>query len=264
MSLISSFFGDFIPFLLRNSQFDLTECQNAAKQHTDKLKQNGDIGFPTSMKAWSHASDVSLMQKIIDESDTERLTALLACSRQWSFPIQSIQCSDTRCVLFLDRAKCFENILKNVLNEKQEFGRWKQSTGNGETIKVSLMLHSNNDSLTAHRCTLIRSVLVNLLRVSGYCVAGDANRQSTVNLIVTHPRSDNEKRQNGNVRETPIEARKIVCGIVKSEQKLTATEYIQCVVPRPTTSQTISYDVINFGCLCFADAVQRTWKRWPT
>lgn len=227
MSLISNFFGEFVPFLLRNAQFDLVEWQNAAKQHTEKLKLNGDIGFPTSLKAWAHAIDVPLSRKIIDETDTERQSALIESSRQWSFPIKEIQCTENRCILFLDRTKCFENVLKNVLNEKQDFGRWKSPTmESGKTFAVSLVLHSNNDSLTEHRCTLVRNVLVNMLRVSGYRLTDDAN-QSTVNLIVTHPRSDNEKRQNGNETETPIEGKKIVCGIVKSEEKLTATDYIQ-------------------------------------
>lgn len=228
MSLISSFFGEFVPFLLRNSQFDAADYQNAAKQHTDKLKQNGDIGFPTSMKAWSHAIDVPFSTKIMDETDVDRQKALIEISRKWSFPIQSVQCSDTRCVLFLDRAKCFENVLKNVLNEHQDFGRWTKSTESGETFSVNLMLHSHNDSLTELRCTLIRNVLVNLLKVSGYRVADDVNH-STVKLIVTHPRSDNEKRQNNNVTEAPIDARKIVCGLIKGQDNLTATEYIQLV-----------------------------------
>lgn len=229
MSLISSFFDEFVPFLLRNSQFDMVELQNAAKQHTDKLKQNGDIGFPTSLKAWFHAVDVPFSQKIIDETDAARQTALIESSRKWSFPIQRIQCSDNRCVLFLDRAKCFENVLKNVLNEKQEFGRWKQPTGNKEIFNVGLLLHSNNDSLTEHRCTLIRNVLVNLLKVSGYQVSANDVNQTTVKLIVTHPRSDIEKRQGENGMETPIQATKIVCGHVKGHEYLTATNYIQLV-----------------------------------
>lgn len=229
MSLISSFFDEFVPFLLRNSQFDLAKCQNAAKQHTEKLKQNGDIGFPTSMKAWSHASDVPLTQKIVDEQDTELQAALLEISRKWSFPIRRIQCSDNRCLLFLERTKCFENVLMNVLNDKQDFGRWKQPMESEETFNVGLSLHSNNDSLTELRCTLIQNVLVKMLTISGYRVVDDVN-QSTVRLIVSHPRSDNDKRQNGNVTEATIEARKITCGQIKSQENLTATEYIQSVL----------------------------------
>lgn len=254
MSLISSFLDEFVPFFLRNSQFDMAELQNAAKQHTDKLKQNGDIGFPTSMKAWSHAVDVPFTQKIMDETDAERQTALIESSRQWSFPIQRIQCSENRCVLFLDRAKCFENVLRNVLNEKQEFGRWKQPTENEMIFNVGVSLHSNNDSLTEHRCILIRNVLINLLKVSGYSVAADDAHQRTVKLIVTHPRSGNEKRQNGNVAETPIQARKIVCGHIKGHEYLTASSYIQLVNAIGHTigqTQENCHCVVFFFVLCF-------------
>lgn len=232
MSLISSFFGEFVPFLLRNSHFVVVDYSNAAKQHTDKLKQNGDIGFPTSMKAWSHANDVpfTFTEKIIDETDIERQSALIEQSRKWSFPIQRIQCNDNRCILFLDRGKCFENVLKNVLNDTQNYGRWKHQTteNTNDIFNVNVLLHSNNDSLAEHRCTLIRNVLVNLLNVSGYRVTDDTN-QATIHIIVTHPRSDNEKRQNGMTYETPIGTRKIVCGLIKGQENLTATDYIRYV-----------------------------------
>lgn len=225
MSLISDFLSELVPFLLRERQSDLSKCVNAAKQHTDSLKHNGDVGFQTSTKAWTHAV-VDMSEKIIDENDTERHSALIESSRQWAFPIQSVQCSANRCVLFLDRSKCFENVLMNVLSDRQYFCRWKLPIEKDEPFAVSLLLHSNNDSLTELRCTLIRSVLANLLQVSGYHVTDDVS-QSTVQLIVTHPRGGNEKRESENSTEASTGLRKIVCGAVKSNETVSATDYIR-------------------------------------
>lgn len=228
MSSISSFMEELISFLLRNMELDLSVCQNAAKQHTDKLKQNGDIGFPTSLRAWSHSSDVALSKKIIDETNIQFQTALIECSRKWSFPIQRIQCSSNLCVLFLDRGKCFENVLGYVLSERQGIGRWKKFSEREKSFNVDVLLNSNNDSLTELRCTLIKNVLINLLKVAGYCLH-DVASQSTVKIIVTHTRCDDQKMKNGATAEVPINARKIICGIIKSQENLTATEYIELV-----------------------------------
>lgn len=230
MSLISSFFAEFVPFLLHESHcIELVECQNAAKQHTDKLKQNGDIGFPTSMKAWSHANDISLSQKIIDENDTDRHRALLEISRNWSFPIQRIECNASRCQLFLDRAKCFENVLRHILIDQPDFGRWKDADDDDARVHVDLVLHSNNDSLTELRCRLTQTVLINMLNVSGYRTSDDIGHGQTNahNLCVTHARNENEKRLSGDGTDNTNDVRRVICGIVRGQEDMTATQYIQ-------------------------------------
>lgn len=229
MSLIGSFVNHLIPFLLRETKIDDRKHFNIIKQHTDKLKTNGDIGFSTSIKAWLPLTNGNLSTKVIDEIDLKFHNQLIDASQEWIFPIKRIQCTDDRCVLFLNRSKCIENILKHVLNKDTKIGCSIDALNSMETgFFVSLILHDDEDSLTRMRCTMIRKTLVNMLQMVGYMVETDEEKSSedTVNVVVTHSRRRDEQRKETKNPPNQLNANKIVCGIVKSGQNLSAEDYI--------------------------------------
>lgn len=234
MSLIEIFFKDLIPFLLQEKQVNW-EHQNVVKQHTDKLAHNGDIGFPTSVKAWLNLidrhHDNDSLKTILNEMDSKFQNALISASEKWIFSIQTVKCTTDRCILFLDRSKCFQTTIKHYFTDTHQLTEPKE---NWHRFNVSLMVHANDDSITEYRCALVHKVLLNLLIAAGHQLTNKMAGDNTIRIIVTHSRSDLQKNMDkekirpvNEIIESTQNALKIVCGVVKTETKITANEYIQ-------------------------------------
>lgn len=228
MSLITDFVGDLVPFLLRETKTGDQKYFNIVKQHTEKLKTNGDVGFSTSVKAWLPLANGNLSAKVVDESDMKFQKELIEASKQWVFPVKRLQCAGDRCVLFLDRAKSMENILKHIFNENTKVGHPNEPAEEmNKTFGVSLLLHDNENSLTQLRCTLVRRTVANLLIAVGYDVKEEKDcTEQMIRVVVTHSRRRDEQKREPTSYSDQAAARKIVCGLVKSQENLSADDYI--------------------------------------
>lgn len=229
MSLITDFVGDLVTFLLRETERGDQKYFNIVKQHTEKLKTNGDVGFSTSIKAWLPLANGNLSAKVVDESDVKFQKELIEASKQWIFPVKRIQCAGDRCVLFLDRAKSMENILKHILNENTKVGHLKEPVEEmNKMFDISLLLHDNENSLTQLRCTLVGRTVTNLLLAVGYDVKEEKKDWTgqMIRVIITHSRRRDEQKRESTGNSNQTAARKIVCGLVNSQENVSASDYI--------------------------------------
>lgn len=229
MSLIHEFFGDLVQYLLRDTVNEPIKYENIVKQHTEKLKQNGDVGFFTLPQAWSRLCNGNLTGKIIDENDFKAQKQLIEASQKWIFPISRIAGTDDRCILFLNREKCFRQIFMQIFNGNF-IGRNEFNDGHFRPFDVDLLLHLNDGGLTEFRCIATQKVLINLLLrlVSANQSDFEFNGKNRIDVIITHSRTRNEKeRRNANRSLINNERLKIVCGEVRSKRIISADEFIR-------------------------------------
>lgn len=229
MSLIGDFISNLTSFLLLETKIDDRKDSNIIKQHTDKLKTNGDIAFSTLIKAWLPLTNGNLTKKVMNKEDTKFQTQLIEISQKWIFPIKQIQCTEERCVLFLNRNISIKNILNHVFNSETDIGHIKRTNDwLNKEFCVSLVLHQDDENLTQMRCKLIQKTLVNMLRTVGFNVRQNDENVSNkaINIIVTHSRRRNEQRKESTILHNQ-KITKIVCGTVKSQENLTAEDYIK-------------------------------------
>lgn len=234
MSLIQEFFNSLIRNLIGDNNFNDAN-QNVVKQHTDKLIQNGDIGFPLLTKAWlSVVRDATIMdtEKIFDDADTDFKDQLIKRSEQWPLQIEKILCSPDRCVLFIRRRDCFAKVMSNVIVQGKNYGKTPKELGAYVAIDIDT---SNADGLTQYRCTLVKNVLSNLIAYSKYDMAKEAG-DNVINVIICHSRSrlmrDGSISEWNNNHSGYMKKQLIVCGSIKNgsrKENISAEDYIRYV-----------------------------------
>lgn len=237
---LDEFFAQIGNFVLKNTDASFSRAQTIIRQHTDKLLQTGDIGFPTTIQPWlniiKNPGDLKKAKQIIGESEDKFARNLIEISSQWLFPIQMVKFKQFRCLLFLDRHKCYDSVLKTVLYDDASYGQWHQR--NDTTYSVRLVEQSHS-SLVEHRCILIAKALINLLRVLGFDTQSNEDgceAKNLVEILVTCGRRDGAKRisrendmelnNNANANAN-AKSRTIICGSVINRSGLTADEIIQ-------------------------------------
>lgn len=243
MTQIDELFVQIGKFVLKQSDFTFSRAQTIVKQHTEKLSQSGDIGFPTTIQPWLNAIEnpatLQHMKQIIGDNEDEFAHKLIEISSEWLFPIKSVKFKQFRCLLFLDRQKCYDGILKTVLDDAS-YGQWHHAN-DAKTIYTVQLVKSNDNTLVEHRCTLVSKVLTNLLRFSGFKTqppnGNGFDELNLMEILVTCARRDGAKRVN---RQMDIElnnnagngnayvkSKLIVCGSVTSKSGLIADDFIQ-------------------------------------
>lgn len=227
--------------LLDNLIVSLVNCkaptdsnQNVIKQYTEKLSQNGDLGFPLQTKAWLPiVKDASHLKsyKIFEDDDADFQHSLVRMSEQWSLPIDKIVCLPERCLIFLSRKDCFCRVMTAVLSQGADYG--KSSRVDGQMVRIEVNA-SDADELTQHRCVLVKSVLVNLLEgYSKYKVTQEKGVKA-IDVLVCHPKSRPKGLSKGNSPEETnnnnnnAKFQLVVVGAIcfKQGDKITALEYI--------------------------------------
>lgn len=166
MTQLDEFFGQIAKFVLNKTDFPFTRTQTIIKSHSEKLWQSGDIGFPTTVQPWLNAitdpNDLNDLKQIVGEQNQDEFgRKLIERSLNWTFPIQTVQFGQFRCLLFLDRPKCYAGILKTVLYDDASYGQWCRL--NDVVYKVQLMKQSYDNSLIEHRCMLVAKVFISFL-----------------------------------------------------------------------------------------------------
>lgn len=241
MTQIDELFVQIAKFVLKNADFSLLRAQTMIKQHTEKLSQIGDIGFPTTMQPWlnivKNPHDLKDLKQIINDTEDEFARKLIEISSEWMFPIQTVQFKQFRCSLFLDRPRSYSGILKTVLSDNALYGQLQRTNDTQNIYAVQLVKQTNDNSLVEHRCMLIAKVLVNILKMAGIetrltTANHGCDAKSLVEVLVTSARRDGAKRQ---IRQNDIEmnnnikSRLIVCGSVTNQSGNTADEIIRYV-----------------------------------
>lgn len=240
MTQIDALFVEIAKFVLNKTDFSFAKAQTMIKSHTEKLSQTGDIGFPTTIQPWLNiiekTQELHNKKQLIDENDEKFAQKLIDASLQWTFPIQTVILKPFRCILFLDRLKCYSSILRTVLYDDVSYGQWHQS--NDKTnYAVQLINQSHDNSLIEHRCLLVSKVLINLLKVSGYEMASNVgeHQMDTTNMIeilVSCARRDDPNRI---TRQSDIEFNNnsktmlIVCGSVITKSGYKTDDIIRLV-----------------------------------
>lgn len=249
MTQMDEFFVQIANFVLSPRDFSISRAQTMIKQHTEKLSQIGDIGFPTTIQPWlniiKNPSDAQTLQQIINENEDEFARKLIEMSSEWIFPIRSVQFKQFRCLLFIDRPKCFTGVLRTVLFDDANYGQWNRSIDTDVEKKriyaIQLVKQSDDKSLVEYRCMLIAKVLNNLLRVSGIETSLNSNKhernaKNVLDIFVTCARRDGAKRigrqhnmenNNNNNDDNDMKFTSIVCGSVISRSGYSADEYIR-------------------------------------
>lgn len=239
MSQIDELFEEMGKFILKKTDFSFVRAQNLIKSHTEKLSQTGDISFPTTIQPWlnsiANPKDLYDFKQIIKENEDEFAQNLIQASKEWTFPIQTVQFKQFRCLLFLDRAKSYGVILKTVLYDDALYGQWYRT--NGKTIyAVKFAQQSNDKSLVEYRCQLVTKVLSNLLNASGFKVVSDVaenevDAKDLVEILVSCAKRADPKRDitrndielNNNNNKSKL----IVCSSVTSKTGRTADDIIR-------------------------------------
>lgn len=242
MTQLDELFKQIGKFVLKQTDFSFSRAQTIIKQHTEKLSQMGDIGFPTTIQPWlnsiekpSHFQD---HKQIINESEDDFARELIEISSDWLFPIEMVKFKQFRCMLFLNRQKCYSGVLKTVLyDDALSYGQWHHHT-NDTNYAVQLVKKSNDNTLVEHRCMLITKVLINLLRVSGFETnitkfdGIDFDAKNSMKILVTSARGDDAKRSHRQSElelnnNTNTKSTSVVCGSVTSRPGLTADDFIR-------------------------------------
>lgn len=241
MTQIDEVFVQIGKFVLNQSNFTLSRTQTIVKQHTEKLSQYGDIGFPTTIQPWlntiKNSSALKDLKQIIGDNEDDFARKLIEISSEWMFPIQSVKFKQFRCLLFLDRQKCYDGILKTVLYDDASYGQWHDDGNDAKTIYTVQLVKSNDNTLVEHRCTLISKVLTNLLRISGFEIQPIEKvfgAKNVMEILVTCARRDGATRVNrkndmelNNNTDANVKSTLIVCGSVTSKSGLSAHDFIQ-------------------------------------
>lgn len=238
MTQIDEFFIEIAKFVLKKTDFSFVRAQTVIKCHTEKLSETGDVGFPTTIQPWlnliENPSDLLNEKQLINESDEDFAQKLIEASSSWTFPIQAIRMKQFRCLLFLDRPKCYNGILKTVLYDDAIYGQWHH-IDDKRIYAVQLVNQSYDKSLLEQRCKLISRVLTNLLQASGFQTTSNIGEhkidpENVVDILVSCARRDDPQRLN---RQCEIElnnnskSRLIVCGSVITKSGLTADDFIR-------------------------------------
>ncbi|XP_031627651.1 DALR anticodon-binding domain-containing protein 3 [Contarinia nasturtii] len=247
MTQLDELFEQIGKFVLKQADFTFMRAQTIVKQHTEKLSQIGDIAFPITVQPWLNAIETNSaesrndLKQIINESETEFARKLCEASTEWMFHIEMVKFSEFRCLLFLNRPKCYSDFLKTVLYDDASYGQWHHHNTNDDNTNyaVEVVKQSNDNSLVAHRLQLITKVLINLLRSSGFeanAAKFDVNSLENNNLtevLVKSARRDGGKRAN---RQSELELNNnanrksitIICGNVTiCRPGLTADDFIR-------------------------------------
>lgn len=246
MTQLDEFFVQIAKFVLNKTDFSFERSQAVIKSHSEKLWQTGDIGFPTTVQPWLNAienpSDLNDLKRIIGEENQDEFgRKLIEISSNWMFPIRSVQFGQFRCLLFLDRPKCYAGILKTVLyDDASSYGQWCRSNGSHDMVyKVQLMKQSYDNSLIEHRCMLVAKVLTNLMQASGFQMAssamngngdGDSDNNNLVEILVGCASRDDRKRlcrRNDSEFNNNNNSKSIICGSVTSKSGFTAGDIIR-------------------------------------
>lgn len=242
MIQIDELFVQIAKFVLKNADFSFSRAQTMIKQHTEKLSQNGDIGFPTTMQPWLNIvkdpHDLKNLKQIINDNEDEFARKLIEISSEWMFPIQTVQFKQFRCSLYLDRAKSFSGMLKTVLSDNALYGQLHRTNDTQNIYAVQLVKQSNDNSLVEHRCMLIAKVLTNILKMAGFetrpaTASQGYDAKRLVEVLVTSARRDGAKRkprQNDIEMNNNAKSRLIVCGSVTNQSGNTADEIIRYVL----------------------------------
>lgn len=237
MTKLEEFFVQIAKFILNKTDFSFENTQTIIKSHTEKLSQTGDIAFPTAIQPWLNVIEnpnaFNDLKQIIGENQEEFSRKLIEISSNWMFPIKTVQFGQFRCLVFLDRSKCYAVILKTVLFDDASYGQWHCANATNDIHKVQLMKQSYDNSLIEHRCMLVAKVLANIMQVSGFRMAsndGDFDENSVVEILVGCANRDDRKRlsrRNSGELNNNTNARHIICGSVTSKSGFTAGDLIR-------------------------------------
>lgn len=243
MTPIDELFTQIGKFVLKQTDCTFLHAQSIIKQHTEKLSQIGDIGFPTTIQPWlnlmENSGKLNDTKQIIGENEDEFAKKLIETSSNWMFPIQMVHFKQFRCLLFLDREKCYNGVLKTVLYDDASYGQWHHTNDAKKIYAVQLANQSDDHSLVEHRCMLIAKILTNLLDFSGFQTLSKSNEnlydtKNLVQIIVSRVRRDVAKRvgrQNqiefNNNANSNTETKPIVCGNVNCRSGITADDLIR-------------------------------------
>lgn len=233
MTQIDKLFTQIAKFVLNQTDLSFSRTQTIIRQHTEKLAQSGDIGFPTTIQPWwntiNNPDQLKDLKQIINENEDEFARKLIEISSEWMFPIEMVKFKQFRCLLFLNRIKCYSNILKTVLYDDASYGQWHHT--NDTYYAVQMIKQSDDNTLLEHRCVLIAKVLNNLLQ---FQTNTEKSAENLVEILVTCARRDAagkraerqikiEFNNNDGTKSRSI----IVCGSVYTRPGLIANDFIR-------------------------------------
>lgn len=236
MSQVEQFLAHISEFITKDKNGTFARHSTTIRHHTDKLALFGDFGFPITRQAWhcrgraAKTDALDNMTNIFDGNEGEFKSALIAASSGWPFPIERIDIQKFRCLVFLDRAKCFRNVLKAVLHDDRHYGRWQQQSN--ALIAYDIQLHQRTDerTLTEYRCALVSKALANLVAVSGLELVQNGRQcvdKSVVEISVTSSRLDVRDQRRPCEIDYNNNTRRIICGTVKYRAGQTFDDYIR-------------------------------------
>lgn len=230
MSQVDAFIENITNVVCENQKDGYIRQSKNIRHHTDKLAVFGDFGFSITKQAWysrrrTDANDPT----IIDHNESEFKAALIRNSAKWVLPIERVEVQQFRCLLFLNREQSFRNMLKTVLYDDPQYGRWHEPTNTSKAYDIQLQRRSNENTLTEYRCALLAKVLVNLLKVSGIAVMEQHNDglQCIEISLTSASRHDENKKQRQPEVDYNNNIRRIICGTVKCTSGQTSDDYVQ-------------------------------------
>lgn len=223
-----------------NGDFSFSNKRHVWLSYMSPLFARQEAGFCTDVNC-KH-NEVLFVDNVVDDdaaADASKsptfpshnhytVTKFLECaSNSFALPVARVKVVGDWCNVYLDRRKCFEKYLREVLDNTTDNEKCGVGQGCERLTRKSIKVTSDNclQSVTDYRRSLLEGVLKNLINASDYYVlCPDETETSTLHIHLT-TKSSSVVRENNN--------RKIMSGIVtdpKNENKLasiTSDEYIK-------------------------------------
>lgn len=196
------------------------------KVHNCKLSQTGDISFPLNPEIWENYFQIpitdreqNILYSNISTDEQEALQSFKEHSEKWKYPVAQVKLQKDRCALFLNRQKCIELLLNQVL-ETTNFGF--QLKDPKKRITLSEFECSNPESLSEYRAKLVHRTMRKLLMYSNWSEVDDdsGKRINVVSVVTKVPKTDIQN-----------DGSSIRCGTVLDPQdgklaRITPSEYV--------------------------------------
>lgn len=235
MSQVEKFLANINEFILKDNREKCARPSNSIRQHTDKLAHFGDFGFPITRQAWNsrnHTVKTDSTANIFDGNENEFKAALVEASSDWPFPIERVDIQKFRCLVFLNRAQCFQNVFQLVLYGDEHYGRWQEQSNASIAYDIQLHPRTNERTMTEYRCALVSKTLINLLTMSGFETVQNGEKftdKSAIEILVTSSRHDVREQRRQCQIDYNNNMRRIICGTVRSREGQTSDDYIRWV-----------------------------------
>ncbi|XP_055841663.1 uncharacterized protein LOC129908872 isoform X2 [Episyrphus balteatus] len=165
------------------------------KVHNCKLNQTGDISFPLNPEIWENYFKIPIVDRennifsFQNTTEQEALEKFKESSQNWTYPLAEVKLQKDRCGVFLNRQKCIEILINQVLDNKT-FGI--QMKDPKKRFRFLDSQNNNPEGLSEYRARLVYKTLRKLLKYSNWSEVDDESGKkiNVVSVVTKVPKAE--------------------------------------------------------------------------